>query len=172
MSVETKAISVEIETMDQNKLQCRTQSEEKANWPPLPVEEVNIWYYLQFILEIWRISWLWSVIHSLSQSLTVIFKTLFNLDNFKFQPQLYIVEKFTLKITKISDSRIALVTEKDEVLTSKMFLDIVRVITTSKFRILKTFQEGLFESVCVLIHQKWIKEIFFLLCFWIIGKLF
>ena len=42
MSVETKAISVEIETMDQDKLQCRTQSEEKANWPPLPVEEVNI----------------------------------------------------------------------------------------------------------------------------------
>ena len=64
------------------------------------------------------------------------------------------MEKFTLKITKISDSRIALVTEKDEKLTSKMFLDIVRVITTSKFRILKTFQEGLFESVCVLIHQK------------------
>ena len=64
------------------------------------------------------------------------------------------MEKFTLKITKISDSRIALVTEKDEKLTSKMFLDIVRVITTSKLRILKTFQEGLFESVCVLIHQK------------------
>ena len=43
MSVETKAISVEIETMDQDKLQYRTQSEEKANWPPLPVEEVNLY---------------------------------------------------------------------------------------------------------------------------------